>query len=315
MNRFHRFDVLAAWYAEHLSIQGYRPRTQADYLFELSFFRRWLEKNTELADIDDLSSGELDAYVASLYDRHLAPGTIHHKCSALLNFLGAIYEENKHYTDLRPHISLPRTGKKLPAMVFSEQETQRVFEYLEEATADLVVRELPHAILLRDHAIMELLYSTGIRLAEVVHLDLCDIDGDGGLVHIRRGKGGKDRVVPIGAVSLGVLQRYIHEARPKFTGRNDAVFVTRFGSRIGEQTLRHTVKRVMAACGITRRVTVHGMRHTCATHMLNHGADIRYVQELLGHASLSSIQVYTHVSIGKLKETHRKHHPRERGEL
>ncbi len=311
-NRLHRFDVLAAWYEEHLTISGYRPRTIADYCFELSFFRRWIEHNTDVADINELCAQTLRQYMSSLYDRGLAPGTVHHKCCALINFLGAIYEENKFYTDLRPHISLPRTGRKLPATILTEKETQRVFAYLEELTGSLRVRDFTEAVPVRDHAMLELMYSTGVRLAELINLDLCDIDYDSALVRVRQGKGGKDRVAPIGATSLGVLRRYVHEARPAIAADPNALFVNRFGNRIGTQTVRDMLRRVMKGAAIDRHVTPHAMRHTCATHLLNNGADIRYVQELLGHASLSSTQIYTHVSIDKLKQTHARYHPRER---
>lgn len=311
---FHRFDVLAAWYEEHLTINGYRPRTIADYCFELSFFRRFVEENTDLSDIDDLTAQTLRLYMTSLYDRNLAPGTVHHKCSALINFLGAIYDENKFYTDLRPHIALPRTGRKLPATILSEKETQRVFAYLEELTGALHIHDYTEAVLMRDHAMLELMYSTGVRLAEVIALDLCDIDYDTGLVQVRGGKGGKDRVVPIGATSLMVLRRYVHDARPVIATDPNALFVTRFGWRTGVQTVRDMLTRVMKGAAVDRHVTPHAIRHTCATHLLNNGADIRYVQELLGHASLSSTQVYTHVSIDKLKQTHARYHPREQQE-
>jgi integrase/recombinase XerD len=312
MNRLHRFDVLAEWYREHLTITGYRPRTIADYCFELSFFRRFVEKHTKLSDIDELNAKTLRFYIAQLYDRNLSPGTIHHKCSALINFLGAIYQENKYYTDLRPHISLPRTGRKLPATILTEKEMQRVFDYLEELTGSLTVREHTEAVPVRDHAMLELMYSTGVRLSEIIHLDLCDIDYDTGLVQVRQGKGGKDRVVPIGATSLMVLRRYVHDARPVIAADANALFVTRFGRRVGTEAVRNAITRVMKGAGIERHVTPHAIRHTCATHLLNNGADIRYVQELLGHASLSSTQVYTHVSIDRLKQTHAKYHPRER---
>jgi integrase/recombinase XerD len=315
MDRFHRLDILAAWYREYLTVEGYRPRTIADYCFELSFFRRWVESNTDTADIDELPPELLHDYAASLYDRELAPKTIHHKLAALVSFFGACYEENKLYIDLRRHIQLPRLTKALPAGILTEQEIGRIFDYLETATAARRVRGLSDAVLLRDRAVFEVLYSTGMRRAEVIGLKLCDIGYDEGLVFVRDGKGGKDRVVPIGQKSLEAVRRYVTEARSLLAATDcEHLFVTRRGYLMGDYTIRQGVIKVTQAAGIGRHVKVHTIRHTCATHMLNNGADIRYVQELLGHACLSSTQVYTHVSIAKLKDTHRKYHPREREE-
>ena len=317
MNRLHRFAVLAAWFREYLTISGYRPGTVKDYCFELSFFRRWVEKNTEIADIDDLTPQILHDYAAGLHDRQLSQKTIHHKLAAIAAFVTAAYEEKKLYADLRRHILLPRLSKTLPAGVLTEEETRRVFDFLESAADRLcTVRTLRDAVLLRDIAVFEVLYSTGIRRNEAQRLRLGDVDRDNGLLFVRDGKGGKDRVVPIGGKSLEAIRRYVEKARPLLLAVPDSgfLFITRKGRRVGEYTMRQTVINVTKAAGIGRHVKVHTIRHTCATHMLNHGADIRFVQELLGHASLSSTQIYTHVSINKLKETHRKHHPREQRE-
>jgi integrase/recombinase XerD len=135
------------------------------------------------------------------------------------------------------------------------------------------------------------------------------------LVHVR-GKGGRQRVVPIGITSLAVLRRFIREGRPLLASEGVAnVFVTIRGGPMGEMAVLDAVKRVAAKAGISRAITVHTIRHCSATHMLNHGADIRYVQELLGHASVSTTQIYTHVSIAKLKQTHARCHPRERDDF
>lgn len=309
--RLHRFDVVAAWYREHLSIHNYRHRTIKDYCFELSFFRRWLQEQTDTADIDDIESKTLHDYAAHLHDLQRAPKTIHHKLAALSNFFGAVYEEKKLYADMRKHITLPRLSKKLPGGLLTEEETKRCFDYLESATDSLRVHTLGDAVLLRDRAVFEVLYSTAMRREEVKKIKPGDIDFDNGLV-FTEGKGGKDRVVPVGKKCLEAIRHYLNESRP-FMAAADCMelFVTRRGYGMGDYTIRQAVINVTHTAGIQRHIKVHAMRHTCATHMLNSGADIRYVQEMLGHASLSSTQVYTHVSIGKLKETHKKHHPRE----
>jgi integrase/recombinase XerD len=170
--------------------------------------------------------------------------------------------------------------------------------------------------LVRDRAIIELLYSTGMRMSELRGLTLDDVDSANALIFIRDGKGGKDRLVPIGQTALDALRRYVAEARALLALPTcQSLFVTRFGRPVGVYTVGQCLRRSLAAAGLDKHIRVHDLRHTCATHMLDHGADIRYVQELLGHASLSSTQIYTHVSIMRLRETHARHHPRERGAL
>jgi len=315
MRRLHRFDVLLAWYREHMTINHYRPRTVRDYQYELSSFRRFLEDETDSDDIDDITPRQLHDFAATLFDRGLGARTIHHKLAAMSSFFKACYSENKLYVDLSRHIQLPRITKNLPTGILTESEMQRIFEYLDSATATLRVKTLTDAVLLRDRAAFDVLYSTGMRKGELRRLSSGDIDYENGLVTIRDGKGGKDRVVPIGEKSLAAIERYISEARPVLaTAAGDTLFITRRGKPLDDQTLYKTVVNVTKGAGIERHIKVHTIRHTCATHMLNHGADIRYVQELLGHACLTSTQVYTHVSINKLKETHRRHHPREQAE-
>jgi len=315
VNRLHTFDVLAAWYREYLTARGYRPRSVRAYCYEIAFFRRFLAEHTELGDIDELDRPTLHAYISSIYERGIGVSGIHYKLTALRSFLGALYDEKKLYLDLRSHIHLPRRARKLPSNVLSEKHTVQLFTALEKATAFATVRTTDQAATLRDRAVLELLYSTGMRLGELRRLELRDIDHEGGVVFIRDGKGGKDRVIPAGRTALESVRRYTDEARPLLTRSTDTdtLFLTRFGRPIGDYTIREAVRRAAETAGLDRHVRVHDLRHTCATHMLNHGADIRYVQELLGHASLSSTQVYTHVSIQRLRETHERHHPREKG--
>jgi site-specific recombinase XerD len=315
MNRFHHFDILFAWFLEHMHAQQFRSRTVDDYLFELSFFRRWAEQNSDIADIDDADPSLLHNYAASLYSRELATGSINHKLAVLKSFFDALYEHSKLYLDLGRHISLPRLPRRLPKNILSEEEMARVFAYLESTTAYLRVTTRPQAVKLRDHALMEFLYSTGVRKSELADCLLQDVNFADGLVHIL-GKGGKQRVVPIGATSLAVLRRYLRDGRPLLAPKTIAnVFVNMRGAPMGKMAVLDAVKRAVAGAGISRNITAHAIRHCSATHMLNHGADIRYVQEFLGHASVSTTQIYTHVSIAKLKQTHARYHPREQDDF
>lgn len=236
MNRLHHFDVLTAWYREHMTVGGYRPRTIRDYGFELSFFRRFLFEKTETPDIDELTPEIIRDYATYLYDRNVTATTIHHKLSALNSFFGAAYEEKKLYADYRDYIELPRVNRKLPANMLSEEETKRVFDHLEAVTDTLQVKTAEDAVLLRDRAIFEVLYSTAVRRNELTGLVCADIDYDGGLLFVRSGKGGKDRIVPIGNTALEAVRRYVAEARPLLAAKGcDALFVNRkFGKALSD---------------------------------------------------------------------------------
>ncbi len=169
------------------------------------------------------------------------------------------------------------------------------------------------ALGLRDRAILETLYSTGLRRAELCGLDRYDLDFPGEVVLVRQGKGGRDRIVPIGSYALAALRRYLNEARPALVGRSKepALFLAAITRRrLGVKTLNLIVRKCAEAAGIGKRVTPHVLRHTCATHLLQGGADVRHVQLILGHASIATTQIYTRVAVEDLVAVHRRHHPR-----
>ncbi|MES2350111.1 MAG: tyrosine-type recombinase/integrase, partial [Pseudomonadota bacterium] len=163
---------------------------------------------------------------------------------------------------------------------------------------------------LRDRALLELLYSTGLRRKEVGNLTRSDIDFIRQVVFVREGKGGRDRVVPLGRRACAWLQKYLYEARPQLTVSDSmALFVTDYGDPVSGYYVAMRVKRYMAIAGIERPGAAHLLRHACATHMLEGGADIRFIQALLGHTSLNTTEIYTHVSIEKLSAIHAATHP------
>jgi len=174
------------------------------------------------------------------------------------------------------------------------------------------------ALGLRNRAILETLYSTGLRRAELCGLDCYDLDTPSGTVMVRSGKGGRDRVVPIGAHALGALRRYLNESRPELVGRikEPALFLAAITRRrLNVKTLNLIVRRHAEDAGLGKRVTPHVLRHTCATHLLQGGADLRHVQAILGHASIATTQIYTRVTVEDLVAVHRRHHPREKLQL
>jgi integrase/recombinase XerD len=201
-------------------------------------------------------------------------------------------------------VEYPRVGFRLPKVVFTP----------EEAEAVLAEPEVGLPVGLRDRAILETLYSTGLRRKEIANLDLDDLDEERGTVLVRHGKGDKDRVVPIGERALAWIGKYVADARPFLVVERGekAVFVSRFGTRLRSDALTKIANRYVKAAELGKQAGCHAFRHSMATSMLENGADIRFIQEMLGHAKLESTQVYTRVSIGKLKAVHTATHPAAR---
>jgi integrase/recombinase XerD len=198
-------------------------------------------------------------------------------------------------------IELPRAEKRLPKHVLSADEAEAV----------MLVPNVADPIGLRDRAILETLYSTGIRRMEVINLTVFDLDQERGTLMVRQGKGKKDRMVPIGERAIAWLARYLNEARPQLVLPPDpgTLFLTQEGEEISCHRLTQLVREYVLAADIGKSGACHLFRHTCATLMLEGGADIRYIQEMLGHVELSTTQIYTQVSIRKLKAVHTLTHP------
>jgi integrase/recombinase XerD len=197
-------------------------------------------------------------------------------------------------------LDLPRQSKRLPRTILSVREVEGIL-----AEADV---NTPSG--LRDRALLELLYSTGLRRMEAAHLAVYDVDFDRRIVMVREGKGRRDRVTPIGARALLWLDKYLLEARPQLLAAdNVALFVTDYGEPVTPEFVAARVKAFMRIAGIDKPGAAHLLRHACATHMLEGGADIRFLQAMLGHASLETTQIYTHVAIEKLQAIHEATHP------
>ena len=262
--------------------------TRRAYRVDVEEFCRWLEARG--AALDEVDVRTLAEYVAHLgrarpgrRPSRLAPATIARKLAAVRSFL-------RHALGAArvPDTAVgPRRGRRLP-------QAPRPAELERELAA--LEGEGPAA--LRNRALVELVYSAGLRSAEAVGLDLADVDFEQELVHVR-GKGGKERVVPLGEEAAAWLARYLHEARPRLArGANDALFLSVRGRRLDTSTLRRLAPHP------------HRLRHAFATHLLEGGADLRTIQELLGHSSLSTTQVYSHVDARRLRRVYDRSHPR-----
>lgn len=268
-----------------LASPSFSEGTRRAYRGDVREFCDWLEaRRTDLAQVD---IRVLSDYVASLGDRRtrkLAPTTISRKIAAVRAFLRhALGPERVPDGRLAP-----RRPRRLP-----DAPTSAEIEQL------LAALEGDGAIATRNRALVELVYSAGLRSAEAVGLDLGDVDFEQELVHVRQGKGGKDRVVPLGEEAQHWLARYLRDARPELArGANDALFLSARGRRLDTSTLRRIAPHP------------HRLRHAFATHLLDGGADLRTIQELLGHSSLSTTQIYSHVDPRHLRRAYDSAHPR-----
>ena len=288
--------VDALWLADGLS-----KNTLASYRSDLALFSNWLEKgNATIVGADETA---INAYLAFLHTR---PGGIKSASQRrLMATLRRCYrwllDQGRLQVDPLLNIDKPGTTQRFPKTL-SEKQVENL----------LGAPDVDTPLGLRDRAMFELLYATGLRVSELVSVRLFEISLNDNVVRVM-GKGSKERLVPLGQIAAEWLQRYIAEARGELLGQrvSDAVFVTTRGAGMTRQTFWNLVKKYALKAGIAPgRISPHVLRHAFATHLLNHGADLRVVQLLLGHADISTTQVYTHVARERLKQLHHQHHPR-----
>jgi integrase/recombinase XerD len=291
--------------------RGLAENTQKTYALALGRFVSWAERKG-LDDWRAVGLPHLQGFLQHEQQRQLAhepkESTRRLSTAALYSEIAALrafyrFAEAEHLLpeNVAEHLVLPRRWKRLPKAL-SGGEIERLLRPPPEVT--------PGALC--DHAILELAYASGLRLAELRALRLEQLHLDAGFISVV-GKGNKERVVPVGRKAVAALHRYLGpDGRPKLVRpRSPAnVFLTRRGTAFGHVTMWLRIKACVRRAGIARNVTPHMLRHSFATHLLEHGADLRVIQELLGHASISTTEVYTHVTGNRLREAHRKFHPR-----
>jgi len=254
-------------------------------------------------------------------DPGLAPTSLRRRTASIRGFYRFAYGDGIITTDVAAHLDLPRQSRLLPeTLTVDEVERLLVAAGGDEIPAQGGRRSRkagdPAGIALRNRALVELLYASGLRVSEALGLDRDDLATDGALVRVL-GKGDKERVVPVGEVALAWLARYLTWPRPVWLaaagegdGAGTALFVTQRGHRLGRQAAWAVVKAAAVAAGLDDRVSPHTLRHSFATHLLEGGADLRVVQELLGHASISTTQLYTHLTGARIREVYARAHPR-----
>ena len=248
----------------------------------------------------DAGREDLLHFLAMLLQEGRSPRTLSRYLSSFRQFYRWLLREGRVSTDPTALIESPKLGRGLPRAL-SEQQVTDLLEAPDTKTA----------LGLRDRTMLELMYATGLRVSELVGLELASVNINQGVVRIT-GKGNKERLVPLGEEAMDWLDTYLRKARPELMGGRDCplMFVTARRNGMSRQAFWYAIRRHASAAGIDQPVSPHMLRHSFATHLLNHGADLRVVQLLLGHSDLSTTQIYTHIAREGLKRLHSRHHPR-----
>ncbi len=269
-------------------------------------FLRWCAQRTLLRPAE-ISPCTLEAYQGWLWQytksdgSRLSSSTQRQRIGTLKDWFRWMTKRQIISTDPACDLRLPRMETRLPASALTSAEVQKL----------LRVPKTRSPLGIRDRAILEVLYASGVRRAEVCRLGLTDLDFERRTLRIRRGKGRKDRVVPMGERAIWWLRRYLAEVRPRLCldELEETVFLAERGHPFNHDVLSHMVTAMLAASGLARKGSCHLLRHTCATHMLEGGADIRFIQQLLGHEKLETTALYTQVTITQLREVYARCHP------
>ncbi|MGS0560469.1 tyrosine recombinase XerC [Microbacterium aurugineum] len=290
-------------FVDHLErVRRLSPATVKAYRSDL----RDLAASTGSVQLEDVDLDALRDWLWHATQRGDARSTLARRSAAARSFFRWAHEQELVSQDPSLRLVTPKRGRTLPTVASREAMTALLDEYRDDAAAGDPVD-------LRDHAILELLYGSGMRVSELCGLDIDDLDLDRATARVL-GKGAKERVVPFGAPARDALDAYLRRGRPVLVARartfSPAVMLGSRGSRVGPRTVYELVARVLAPIVGAETIGPHALRHTAATHLLDGGADLRAVQEILGHASLGTTQIYTHVSAERLTATYRLAHPR-----
>jgi integrase/recombinase XerD len=278
---------------------GLSRNTLDSYRRDLKQFAAWLEAKN---GCDLLAAGQpmIQDYLAHKFRTKARASTAARLLSSLKRFYRHAVRQNLIVADPTLRIEAPKLPRSLP-------------KTLTEADVESLLAAPPvdEPLGLRDRAMLEVLYASGLRVSELVTLKTPQISRDMGVVRVL-GKGSKERLVPLGEEALGWLERYLRESRPALLGQrvSDALFVTARAAAMTRQSFWHLLKRYALQAGLHKPISPHTLRHAFATHLLNHGADLRVVQLLLGHSDISTTQIYTHVARERMKQLHARHHPR-----
>jgi integrase/recombinase XerD len=279
--------------------QGLSRNTLEAYGNDLKKFASWLFSQRALTLVD-VERGLMQEYLSCLHQQGYSPRSTARLLSSLRRFYSWLLRENKISEDPTALIDSPKLGRSLPKSL-SEADVESL----------LAAPDTASAMGTRDRTMLEVLYATGLRVSELVNLKISQINLQQGVIRVT-GKGNKERLVPLGEEAMNWLEKYLSFSRQQLMKGNagDDLFISNRQKAMTRQTFWHMIKRYAQTAGITNDLSPHTLRHAFATHLLNHGADLRVVQMLLGHSDLSTTQIYTHIAKQRLQELHHKHHPR-----
>jgi integrase/recombinase XerD len=302
-------DALGLWqkvYLESLATRNYATDTQDNRRHTIKLFSAWAAER-ELTRVGQITRPILESFQRWLWQHTNARGqrlgwsTQRKHLGSIKDWFRWLARQNVIVHNPASELELPRPEKKLPYEVLTLSQVEKL----------LAVPDVRDPLGVRDRTLLELFYSTGIRRTELCRLDLPDLNPERRTLHVRQGKGKKDRIVPVGARALFWLERYLQEVRPRLCldTHTQALFLTGYGGAFNPDVVSRMVSRWLKQAGVPRKGGCHTLRHACATHMLECGADIRFIQQLLGHANLDTTAIYTEVSIKQLQEVHARCHP------
>lgn len=287
-------------YLHYLTIErGLSLNTRKSYERDLLQYLHYLE-DEQITSWQDVDRYVVINYLEKMHDEKKAPATVTRMITSLRRFHQFLRQERLTDHDPMQHIDTPKKVQKLPSTL-SLAEVERLIE-TPDTTKNLGIR---------DRAILEVMYATGMRVSELVGLKLSDLHLSLGLVQTL-GKGDKERIIPLGDYAIQWLERYLDEARPLLVANPSEthVFVNHHGTGLSRQGIWKNLKQLVREAGINKEVTPHTLRHSFATHLLENGADLRTVQELLGHADISTTQIYTHITKKRMTDVYKQHFPR-----
>jgi integrase/recombinase XerD len=303
------FDELLTKFLGWLQIRNYSPRTVSDYGYNLGSFFRFLEQKA-IADVQGITTATLTDFQRWFYyqptKRGQARGVVNQNLvlATVKSFFRFLKNEGFIHGNPAEAVEYAREPRSLPRNVLTPKEANRIIDSIDTTTA----------LGYRDRTILEVFYATGVRNQELRNLTVADANLEEELLRVNGGKGGHDRVVPLSRVACKFLETYLKGIRPQLVGgkATDRLFVSFRGNPIDGHTVGDVVKKYAKLASVKKHVTPHVWRHTCATHLVKNEANLRHVQDILGHRSLHTTERYLSLTITDLKEAHRKFHPREK---
>jgi len=293
-------DMVEEFLSYILVEKGLSDNTVSAYRNDLCKYTNFIEKKKKRLHIQEATRSDISDYMMSLKESGLSANSISRNLVAIKVFHRFLLRERYLKEDVTSVLDSPKPWKRLPEAL-SVSDVESILKKPNTRTS----------MGIRDKAAIELMYATGLRVSELVNLVIDNINLEVGFIKCV-GKGNKERIVPIGKQAQDALNRYLDKSRPKMIKENQApsLFISRLGKKISRQSLWKMIKKYARLAGIKQEIMPHTLRHSFATHLLERGADLRVVQEMLGHADISTTQIYTHINKERLKSIHHKFHPR-----